>query len=87
MVVDPGLVRPAEVEALCADSGNARGELAGGGRDAGRREHHFGEGRMTPMGLHTAYGLSRIINARGPYTPLGVSRSGYDVGAAVAAAL
>ncbi|MFF9481548.1 aminotransferase class V-fold PLP-dependent enzyme [Streptomyces sp. NPDC014733] len=39
------------------------------------------------MGLHTAYGLSRIINARGPYTPLGVSRSGDRVAAAVAGAL
>ncbi|MEU3712040.1 aminotransferase class V-fold PLP-dependent enzyme [Streptomyces catenulae] len=39
------------------------------------------------MGLHTAYGLSRIINARGPYTPLGVSRSGDGVAAAVAGAL
>jgi GDPmannose 4,6-dehydratase len=27
VVVDPGLVRPAEVETLCADSGNARREL------------------------------------------------------------
>lgn len=42
---------------------------------------------MACMGLHTAYGLSRIINARGPYTPLGVSRSGDGVGAAVAGAL
>ncbi|MFD7921891.1 aminotransferase class V-fold PLP-dependent enzyme [Streptomyces sp. NPDC059740] len=39
------------------------------------------------MGLHTAYGLSRIINARGPYTPLGVSRSGEAVTTAVAGAL
>ncbi|MGW7578650.1 aminotransferase class V-fold PLP-dependent enzyme [Streptomyces sp. NPDC054765] len=39
------------------------------------------------MGLHAAYGLTRIINARGPYTPLGVSRSGEGVATAVAAAL
>ncbi|GHB32388.1 hypothetical protein GCM10010331_18980 [Streptomyces xanthochromogenes] len=39
------------------------------------------------MGLHSTYGLTRIINARGPYTPLGVSRSGEGVATAVAAAL
>ncbi|MFB7741168.1 MULTISPECIES: aminotransferase class V-fold PLP-dependent enzyme [unclassified Streptomyces] len=39
------------------------------------------------MGLHSTYGLTRIINARGPYTPLGVSRSEDGVTAAVAAAL
>ncbi|MFI6055992.1 aminotransferase class V-fold PLP-dependent enzyme [Streptomyces violascens] len=39
------------------------------------------------MGLHATYGLTRIINARGPYTPLGVSRSGEGVATAVAAAL
>ncbi|MFI6475361.1 aminotransferase class V-fold PLP-dependent enzyme [Streptomyces sp. NPDC050516] len=39
------------------------------------------------MGLHAAYGLTRIINARGPYTPVGVSRSGEGVATAVAAAL
>ncbi|MGW8330081.1 aminotransferase class V-fold PLP-dependent enzyme [Streptomyces sp. NPDC055897] len=39
------------------------------------------------MGLHATYKLTRIINARGPYTPLGVSRSGEGVATAVAAAL
>ncbi|MGY0021944.1 aminotransferase class V-fold PLP-dependent enzyme [Streptomyces sp. cg35] len=39
------------------------------------------------MGLHDLYGLTQVINARGPFTPLGVSRSDPRVGAATAAAL
>ncbi|WP_372348141.1 aminotransferase class V-fold PLP-dependent enzyme [Streptomyces sp. KL116D] len=39
------------------------------------------------MGLHDQYGLTQVINARGPFTPLGVSRSDERVTAAVAAAL
>ncbi|GHJ37539.1 aminotransferase class V-fold PLP-dependent enzyme [Streptomyces sp. TS71-3] len=39
------------------------------------------------MGLHAKYGLTRVINARGPFTPLGVSRSESRVTAAVAEAL
>jgi L-seryl-tRNA(Ser) seleniumtransferase len=39
------------------------------------------------MGLHERYGLTRVINARGTFTPLGVSRSSAAVGATVAEAL
>lgn len=39
------------------------------------------------MDLHAKYGLTSVINARGPFTPLGVSRSGGAVAAAVAEAL
>ncbi|MCQ4214225.1 aminotransferase class V-fold PLP-dependent enzyme [Streptomyces longispororuber] len=39
------------------------------------------------MGLHDQYGLTQVINARGPFTPLGVSRSDERVTSAVAAAL
>ena len=39
------------------------------------------------MTLHQRYGLTRVINARGPFTPLGVSRSSATVGQAVAQAL
>lgn len=48
---------------------------------------------MLPMGLHEQqglherYGLTRLINARGPFTPAGVSRSDGRVGRAVAEAL
>ena len=39
------------------------------------------------MTLHARYGLTRVINANGTYTPLGVSRSSAHVGQVVAAAL
>ncbi|WP_055568808.1 aminotransferase class V-fold PLP-dependent enzyme [Streptomyces atriruber] len=39
------------------------------------------------MGPHDQYGLTRIINARGTYTPLGVSRSDGRVAAVAAEAL
>ncbi len=39
------------------------------------------------MSLHDRYGLTRVINAAGTYTPLGVSRSSETVSAAAAAAL
>lgn len=39
------------------------------------------------MSLHRRYGLTRVINAAGTYTPLGVSRSSEAVSAAAAAAL
>lgn len=42
---------------------------------------------MACMGLHARYGLTQVINARGPFTPLGVSRSDGGVTAAVAEAL
>lgn len=38
-------------------------------------------------GVHERYGLTRVINARGTYTPLGVSRSAESVAAATAEAL
>ena len=37
--------------------------------------------------IHDAYGLTRVLNARGTFTPLGVSRSSVRVRAAVAASL
>lgn len=39
------------------------------------------------MGLHERYGLTKVINTRGTFTPLRVSRSSAAVGAAVAEAL
>ena len=39
------------------------------------------------MSIHQDYGLTQVINARGTFTPLGVSRSSPQVGNAVAAAL
>ncbi len=39
------------------------------------------------MDLHARYRLTKVINARGTFTPLGVSRSTPQVGEAVAAAL
>ena len=39
------------------------------------------------MNVHDRYGLTKVINARGAYTPLGVSRSSEQVGRAVAEAL
>jgi L-seryl-tRNA(Ser) seleniumtransferase len=39
------------------------------------------------MSIHELYGLTQVINARGTFTPLGVSRSSPQVGKAVAAAL
>ncbi|MFZ5558165.1 MAG: aminotransferase class V-fold PLP-dependent enzyme [Pseudomonadota bacterium] len=39
------------------------------------------------MSLHDRYGLTRVINAAGTFTPLGVSRSSKAVSAAAAAAL
>ena len=39
------------------------------------------------MDLHQRYGFTPVINARGTFTPLGVSRSSRQVGDAVAAAL
>ncbi|NEB76785.1 aminotransferase class V-fold PLP-dependent enzyme [Streptomyces sp. SID14478] len=39
------------------------------------------------MGLHEQYGLTHVINARGPFTPLGVSRSERGVAVATAQAL
>ncbi len=39
------------------------------------------------MTMHARYGLTEVINAAGPFTPLGVSRSSHAVGAAVAEAL
>ncbi len=39
------------------------------------------------MNVHERYGLTRIINAAGSYTPVGVSRSSPQVGAAVSDAL
>lgn len=39
------------------------------------------------MDFHQRYGLTPVINARGTFTPLGVSRSSRQVGEAVAAAL
>jgi L-seryl-tRNA(Ser) seleniumtransferase len=39
------------------------------------------------MELHDQYGLAPVINARGTFTPLGVSRSTEEVAAAAAAAL
>ncbi|OPF73165.1 threonine aldolase [Streptomyces antioxidans] len=39
------------------------------------------------MGLHDQYGLTRVINARGPFTPLGVSRSTDGVASVTAEAL
>lgn len=42
---------------------------------------------MGRMGLHDQYGLTQVINARGPFTPVGVSRSGERVAAAAAEAL
>ncbi|MET7358470.1 aminotransferase class V-fold PLP-dependent enzyme [Streptomyces sp. NPDC005562] len=38
-------------------------------------------------GVHERYGLTRVVNARGTYTPLGVSRSAESVAAAAAEAL
>ncbi len=39
------------------------------------------------MDLHEKYGLTRVINAAGTFTPLGVSRSSPEVGRTTAAAL
>jgi L-seryl-tRNA(Ser) seleniumtransferase len=39
------------------------------------------------MNIHNHYGLTQVINARGTFTPLGVSRSSPQVANAVAAAL
>lgn len=39
------------------------------------------------MSLHRRYGLTRVINARGPFTPIGVSRSSGETAAVVAEAL
>ena len=39
------------------------------------------------MSIHERYGLTRVINARGTFTPLGVSRSSQLVGQTVAQAL
>lgn len=39
------------------------------------------------MNLHEKYGLTKILNARGTYTPLGVSRSSLGVGRSVSEAL
>lgn len=39
------------------------------------------------MSLHDRYGLTRVINARGTFTPLGVSRSSPHVAASVGQAL
>jgi hypothetical protein len=39
------------------------------------------------MTIHAQYGLTRVINANGTYTPLGVSRSSGHVGHVVTAAL
>lgn len=39
------------------------------------------------MGAHERYGLTEVVNARGTFTPLGVSRSSAVVAAAVAEAL
>jgi uncharacterized pyridoxal phosphate-dependent enzyme len=39
------------------------------------------------MNLHEKYGLTKILNARGTYTPLGVSRSSLEVGCSVSEAL
>jgi uncharacterized pyridoxal phosphate-dependent enzyme len=39
------------------------------------------------MGAHERYGLTEVVNARGTFTPLGVSRSSAGVAAAVAEAL
>ncbi|WP_037568809.1 aminotransferase class V-fold PLP-dependent enzyme [Phaeacidiphilus oryzae] len=39
------------------------------------------------MDLHDQYGLTRVVNARGPFTPLGVSRTDPEVAAATAEAL
>lgn len=39
------------------------------------------------MTLHERFGLTRVVNARGTYTPLGVSRSSEHVGRVVAQAL
>jgi uncharacterized pyridoxal phosphate-dependent enzyme len=39
------------------------------------------------MGAHEKYGLTEVVNARGTFTPLGVSRSSAGVAAAVAEAL
>jgi len=39
------------------------------------------------MTLHRTYGLTRILNARGTYTPLGVSRASAAIGRAVSEAL
>ncbi|WP_425825233.1 aminotransferase class V-fold PLP-dependent enzyme [Streptomyces fractus] len=48
---------------------------------------HQQQGLREPQGLHERYGLTRLINARGPFTPTGVSRSDEPVGRAVAEAL
>lgn len=45
------------------------------------------QGQPGATGFHDRYGLTRIINARGTFTPLGVSRSSVRVGDAVAEAL
>ena len=39
------------------------------------------------MNLHEKYSLTKILNARGTYTPLGVSRSSIEVGGSVSEAL
>ena len=39
------------------------------------------------MDLHEKYALTKILNARGTYTPLGVSRSSLEVGRSVSEAL
>jgi len=39
------------------------------------------------MAVHDEYGLTRVVNAAGTFTPLGVSRSSPGVAQAVAAAL
>ena len=39
------------------------------------------------MNVHDRYGLTKVINARGTFTPLGVSRSSDQVSRAVAEAL
>jgi hypothetical protein len=39
------------------------------------------------MTLHDRYGLSRVVNAAGSFTPLGVSRSSAGVGRAAGDAL
>jgi L-seryl-tRNA(Ser) seleniumtransferase len=51
------------------------------------REGSRNRARVIAMGLHERYGLTKVINTRGTFTPLGVSRSSAAVGAAVAEAL
>lgn len=48
---------------------------------------HGLQGLQELQELHDQYGLTQVINARGPFTPLGVSRSGDRVAAAAAQAL